>query len=405
MKKMEKYFKGFLWIMISALCLSFPITAHGKDKILIGTAISLSGPYSAGAGITQVPNYKMWVEEVNAKGGIYVKEYGKKLPVELIIYDDKSTIGTAVKLVEKLALEDKVDLILPPWGTAMHFAIGPVANKYGYPILGPTVSSEKLREIIHKIPYFFGMLNMPREQGAALVDLLAEVGVKKVALIYVADAYGIEWTSKTAPALGVKGIDVAILKSYPLGAKDLSPLLKTIKAANVDGLLCMSYPEDTFLITRQIKEIDFNPKVFYLGVGVAFPFYRDKLFGIDTVEGIMGAGAWNPRCPYPGAKEYFDRHVKRWNKEPDRWASAFTYASLQIIEQAIGIVGSLDRKKLRDAIATKTFPTVVGPVKFVDGFNVQSPGEIGQWQKGKFEIVAAKEKRTAEPIFPKPLWK
>jgi len=405
MKKMEKDFKGLLWIIISALCLSLPMTAHGKDKILIGTAISLSGPYSIGAGITQVPNYKMWVEEVNAKGGIYVKEYGKKLPVELIIYDDKSTIGTAVKLVEKLALEDKVDLILPPWGTAMHFAIGPVANKYGYPILGPTVSSEKLREIIHKIPYFFGMLNMPREQGAALVDLLAEVGVKKVALIYVADAYGIEWTAKTAPALGVKGIDVAILKSYPLGAKDLSPLLKTIKAANVDGLLCMSYPEDTFLITRQTKEIGLNPKVFYLGVGVAFPFYRDKLFGIDTVEGIMGAGAWNPRCPYPGAKEYFDRHVKRWNKEPDRWASAFTYASLQIIEQAIGIVGSLDRKKLRDAIATKTFPTVVGPVKFVDGFNVQSPGEIGQWQEGKFEIVAAKEKRTAEPIFPKPKWK
>jgi len=405
MKDMMKYSKLAVCIMLSALFMAFPCNAYSKDKILIGTAISLSGPYSVGAAITQIPNYKMWAEEVNAKGGIYVKEYGKKLPVELIIYDDKSTIGTAVKLVEKLALEDKVDLLLPPWGTAMHFAIAHVANKYGYPILGPTVSSEKLREIIHKIPYFFGMLNMPREQAAALVDLLAELGVKKVALIYIADAYGIEWTSKTAPALGVRGIDVAILKSYPLGAKDLSPLLKTIKAANVDGLLCMSYPEDTFLITRQTKEIDFNPKVFYLGVGVAFPFYRDKLFGIDTVEGIMGAGAWNPRCPYPGAKEYFDRHIKRWNKEPDRWASAFTCSSLQVIEQAIGIVGSLDRKKLRDAIATKTFPTVVGPVKFVDGFNVQSPGEVGQWQEGKFEIVAAKEKRTAEPVFPKPSWK
>ena len=88
--------------------------------------------------MTQIPNYKMWVEEVNAKGGIYVKEYGKKLPVELIIYDDKSDVGTMVKLVEKLILQDKVDLLLPPWGTAMHFAIAPVATKYGYPVIGPT---------------------------------------------------------------------------------------------------------------------------------------------------------------------------------------------------------------------------------------------------------------------------
>jgi branched-chain amino acid transport system substrate-binding protein len=389
-----------------AFFLTFPLSGHAKekDKILIGCAISLSGPYAPGAAMTQIPNYKMWVEEVNAKGGIFVKQYGKRLPVELIIYDDKSDIGTAVKLVEKLVLQDKVDLLLPPWGTAMHFAVAPVANKYKYPLIGPTISSEKLREVAHTIPYFFGILNMPREQGQALVDLLVELGVKKVALIYVGDAYGIEWTGKVSPDLGMAGIDVAVFKSYPLSAQDLSPLLKTIKAADVDALLGMSYPPDTFLITEQSKVIDLNPKVFYLGVGVAFPAYRDK-FGVATVEGIMGAGAWNPKLPYPGAKEYFDRHVKRWGTEPDRWGSAFAYASLQILEQAIEKVGSLDRKKIRDAIATNTFPTVIGPVKFEGGFNVQSPGEIGQWQSGEFEVVAAKDKRTAKPIFPKPPWK
>jgi len=391
-------------LIFTVLLFVFSIPAQAKDKILIGTAISLSGPYAPGAGMTQIPNYKMWVEEMNAKGGIYVKEYDKRLPVELIIYDDKSDIGTAVKLVEKLVLEDKVDLLLPPWGTAMHFAVGPVANKYGYPLIGPTVSSEKLREIAPKIPYFFGILNMPREQSAALVDLLAELGVKKVALIYVADAYGIEWTGQMSPDLDQKGIEKAILKSYPLDAKDLSPLLKTIKAADVDALLCMSYPNDTFLITKQTKELGLNPKLFYLGVGVAFPIYKQMFGGPAAVEGIMGAGAWNPRVPYPGAQEYYDRHVKRWGKEPDRWASAFTYASLQILEQAIEKVGSLDRKKLRDAIASETFPTVIGPVKFEGGFNVQAPGEIGQWQQGRFEIVAGKDKRTADPIYPKPAW-
>jgi len=405
-----KYLKIMVCMILSILILGLPFTASSQtksaktEKIRIGTAISLSGPYSAGAGMTQIPNYNMWVEEVNAKGGLLIKKLNKRIPVELITYDDKSDIGTAVKLVEKLILEDKVDLLLPPWGTAMHFAIAPVVNKYGYPVMGPTVSSEKLREIAHKVPYFFGILNMPREQGAALADLCDELGVKKVALIYVADAYGIEWTGKVAPDLGLKKLDVVTLKSYPLDVKDLSPLLKTIKAAEVDALLCMSYPNDTFLITKQAKELGLNPKLFYLGVGVAFPVYKQMFGGPDAVEGIMGAGAWNPRVPYPGAKEYFERHVKRWNKEPDRWASAFAYASLQILEQAIEKVGSIDRKKIRDTIATQTFPTVIGPVRFEGGFNVQSPGEIGQWQKGEFEVVAAKEKRTAKPIFPKPSW-
>jgi len=402
--KNKKRLAGSIILIVAALMVFFPFSAYCKDKITIGTAISLSGPYAAGAGMTQVPNYKMWVEEVNAKGGIFVKEYGKRLPIELIVYDDKSDIGTAVKLFEKLILQEKVDFILPPWGTAMHFAVAPVANRHKYPLLGPTISSEKLRELAPKIPYFFGVLNMPREQGAALVNLLDELQVKKVALIYVADAYGIEWKEKVEPELRAKGIEIPILKSYPLGVKDLSPLLKTIKAANVDALLCMSYPDDTFLITGQTKAVGLNPKLFYLGVGVAFPVYRDK-FGVGMVEGIMGAGAWNPKVPYPGAKDYFDRHVKRWEKEPDRWASAFAWASLQILEQAIEQVGSLDRKKIRDAIASGTFSTVVGPVSFEGGFNIQAPGEIGQWQNGEFEVVAGKDKRTAKPVFPKPAWK
>ena len=149
MKDRMKYLRVTAFLALLVMFMILPCTSFSqtKDKIRIGNAISLSGPYAPGAGMTQIPNYDMWAEEVNAKGGIYVKSYDKRLPVEIIRYDDKSDIGTAVKLVEKLILEDKVDLLLPPWGTAMHFAVAPVANKYGYPLIGPTISSEKLREL------------------------------------------------------------------------------------------------------------------------------------------------------------------------------------------------------------------------------------------------------------------
>ncbi len=410
MKKGLGSLRLLVCVILSVLFIGFPLTGYtqGKsgapDKIRIGTAVSLSGPYAMAAIPVNTYNFNMWIEEINAKGGLYLKKFDKRVPVELITYDDRSDTGTGVKLVEKLILEDKVDLLLPPWSTAMHLAVAPVANKYEYPLLGPTITSEKLREVIHTIPYFFVIINQAREQGESLVKLFEELKIKKVAIIYIADAHGIEMSGYIAPNLGIAGMEVVLLKSYPLGIKDMSPLVKAVKAANVDALVAFSYPGDTFMMTQQAKVIGLNPKVFFCSVGTAFPTYRDK-FGVNTVEGVMGGGAWNAKLPYRGAKEYFDHFLKRWNQETDRWGSPMVYASLQVLEQAVEMAGSIDRPKIREIIATETFQTIIGPVKFVNGYNIHSPGDIGQWQKGEFEVVAPKEKRTAAPLFPKSTWR
>lgn len=400
-----KYFKLTACIVLLVFLIGVPVTSFSqtKDKIRIGTAIGLSGWYAPGAKMTQTTNYDLWVEDVNAKGGIYLKSLNKRLPVELITYDDKSDIGTTVKLVEKLILEDKVDMLLAPWGTAANIAVAPIANKYEYPFILISCSSEKLREVIHTLPNCFVILNQPRDQGHDLVELLKEFGIKKVAMIYVADLHGIEFAGYTAPQLGIAGIDVSILKSYPIDVKDLSPILKQIKAAKVDALIGFSYPLDTMLITEQAKVLQLNPKAVYLSVGVAHPPYKYK-FGAEAVEGVMGPGAWSKKTPYPGVKEYVERYMKKYNTEPDWWGGIITYSVLQIYQQAIEKVGAIDHKKIRDLFATETFPTMMGPVKFVDGFNIQFPGNIGQWQKGNFEVIMPKDKRTAAPEFPKPPW-
>jgi len=74
----------------------------------------------------------------------------------------------------------------------------------------------------------------------------------------------------------------------------------------------------------------------------------------------------------PAAKAYFDAHVKRFQKEPDRWASAHAWAGLQILEQAVAKVG-LDRKALRDYIASNEFDTIIGKIRFKNGENVSTP--------------------------------
>jgi branched-chain amino acid transport system substrate-binding protein len=95
--------------------------------------------------------------------------------------------------------------------------------------------------------------------------------------------------------------------------------------------------------------------------------------------------------------------VKKTQKEPDRWGSAFAWASLQILERCVGEVG-LDRKRIKEMLDAQEFTTVVGPVKFVKGMNVSTPGMVGQWQKGEFEIIGPKSWATGSAIVPKPPW-
>jgi branched-chain amino acid transport system substrate-binding protein len=374
--------------------------AQGKP-IKIGYTLSGTGPYSVGSGVTQGPNYALWADQVNAKGGLAVKGEGRR-PIEYVTIDDRSEIETAVRFYEKLMGDDRVDLILPPWGTAMNFAVAPVANKYGYPMIGPTVSSNKLKEL--SFPYFYAILQQPDAAMGAftgfLKDLKAQGKVGKVGIAYVNDLFGIEMHNSLTTTLKDTGLEIVDTKSYPLGVKDLSPVLKGFKAAGADVFLGLTYPPDNILAASQAKEVDFNPPVYLAAVGTAFPFYRDRFKGAEGVSGIAG---WNPKMKYPGAREYYDAHVKKHQKEPDRWASAFAYASLQILERCVGEVG-LDKKRIKEMVDATEFQTVAGPIKFAKGVNVTTPGMVGQWQKGEFEIVWPKNLATAAAVVPKPAW-
>jgi branched-chain amino acid transport system substrate-binding protein len=313
--------------------------------------------------------------------------------------DDRSEAETVVRSYEKLMGTDKVDLILPPWGTGANFAVLPLVQKHGYPMLAPTATGRKLIDL--KNPYFFALLQQPDVMMNALVEYMAARNVKTVAFVYVDELFGLEQAGALEKALKARGIQIVEKKSYPPGVKDLQSVLSEIKAKNPDAFVSLSYPPDTFLITGQSKAIGFNPKLFYSAVGTAFPVYRDK-FG-PTAEGVMGLGTWNPKTS-PAAKAYFDAHVARWKKEPDRWASAHTWAGLQILEQSVAKVG-LDRKALRDYIANNEFDTIIGKIRFKNGENVSTPGVVSQWSGGEFEVVWPPDRATGPALFPKQPWK
>ena len=111
--------------------------------ILIGATVPKTGPFSPIAGPFE-KLYIAWQDMVNERGGLYVKEYGRRLPVKVIIYDDESRGETAARLYEKLITEDKVDILLGPYSTPVTLPVMDVVAKYGTPIVTTQAGSPPL---------------------------------------------------------------------------------------------------------------------------------------------------------------------------------------------------------------------------------------------------------------------
>ena len=384
---------------VAAVATFAPQSFAQAAPVRIGYAISRTGPWTGGAQVSQEPNYLLWAEQVNAAGGLDVK--GVKRPIELTSSDDRSDIETCVRSYQKLMGTDKVDLILPPWGSNANFAIAPLANRMGYPMLAPTALSRKLIDM--NMPNFFCVLQQPDKMMGALVDMLVANGVKTIAIVYMDDLFGLENFAALNNALKKTSIQVVERKSYPLGVKDLSPVLRSIKSLNPDAFIGITYPPDTILASKQSKEVGFNPKFFYASVGTAFQLFKNVMTPAGA-EGVTGMGSWNNKTS-PGARAYFDAHTKKFaGKEPDRWASGHCWASLEIIQAAVAKVG-LDRKAIRDYVANTNHKTIIGDVKFTGSENTATAGTVSQWQNGEFEVVWPTNLATAKLNPNKPEWK
>ena len=377
--------------------------AQAQDSLKIGWAISKTGPFAAGAAVTTLPNYQVWVKDVNDAGGIKVGN--KKMKIEVVEYDDRSNSEEMIKAVERLATQDKVDFILPPWSTGMNLAAAPIFNKLGYPQLAVTANTNQAPQLTKRWPNLTFWLGLPSELVDGVVETFSKMNKdgkigKKVAMIAVADQFGIEQSTAARAGLKKAGFEIVYDKSYPFGSQDLQPVLKDAQAANPDVLLAFSYPPDTFALTDTAKVIGFNPKVFFVGVGTAFPGYKGKFQA--NAEGVMGIGGSDANLP--GIKWYIQHHKEIIGREPDRWASPITYASLQVLQQAIERVGKIDRAAVIKEINTGEFETIIGKVKLVDGQN-KNVWAVGQWQGNDFFGVAPLNKAGAKPVIAKPAWK
>ena len=394
--------KQVIGAALAALLLTPATQALAADPIKIGAVAPKTGPLAGGATVTQWPNVELWAKQVNGRGGLKVG--GEQRLIEVIEYDDKTNPGEHIKLAQRLAEQDKVEFIVAPYGTGFNIAAAPIYGRYGYPMIAVSAITDKAEELTQRYPNLFFTLGTTTAFVEGVRDILVEqhkagaIG-NKVAMVNVADAFGIELADLAREVFPAAGLELVYDKSYPLGTPDLSPVMKGAKASAPDAFVAWSYPPDSFALAEQAIIEDLDVSVYYSAVATSFPAFSNA-YG-DKINNVLGAGGTN--VDDPNVAEYRKAHEELTGKVADYWASANTYASLQILEQAIEGADTTDRDTVTQYIKDNSFDTVMGTITFENN-NSAKFWSVGQWQDGVFRGVKGVGVEGAVPVRLKESW-
>ena len=373
------------------------IPALAADPVRIGLGIAKTGPV-APAAAPQLNAYRLWADQVNARGGLNVA--GTKRPVELVVYDDQSNPANEAGIYEKLITDDKVDLLLSPYSTPAHFAIAGVLERYGFPMVGSTAASVQLKDM-KPGNIWFPTSAFADTMAPEFAKLLKSKGVKTVAIAMLQSPFPQEVAQYFKPAFAAAGIKLVADEQYSMSAKDLTSVVANIKNAKPDAVVVLDLPPDGMLYMRAAREQGLNAPYQFMLLGPSADFFK-KMFGAN-LDGMMTIGHWTPyKKEWPRGMPFFKDYTARFGEEPDYLDVALSWMSVEITEQAVAKAG-LDHDALRKEIAGDTFDTIDGPVHFDGVRNATTPVMFLQIQGGKTQVVWPQDQASA-PLIDKTGW-
>ena len=392
---MRKATFGILTAALAAVLLVGAEARAQQREVVVGGAISMTGQYAEPAG-RQVNSIKLWVDEVNARGGLL----GRK--VKLILLDDKSDTQTAIKLYEKLITEDKVDLLLAPYSSGITEAVANVNERYKMPFVAYGAASTPIWEKGRK--YIFNIVAVAEDYQKGAVHLAKQIGVTKIAIIGQDSLFPRQAGKGAKDWAKTLGIDVVLEENYPPKQTDFTALLQKIKAAGADAIISNSYFADAAAQLRQMRELNLNFKLYSGTVGPGLPNFPEQLG--NTAEYVLGFSQWEPLpnvLKLAGMKEYIDAYEKRFNEKPNYHAGG-AYGALLVTEAAVKKAGSFDSEKLREALAALDITTMYGRYK-VDARGMNShEGLTFQILRGQRKVVWPEKYAETKAELPMPEW-
>jgi branched-chain amino acid transport system substrate-binding protein len=371
--------------------------AWAQAPIKIGASLSLTGTY-AKPGTYQKEGYELCADDLNRKGGLL----GRK--VQFVLYDDQSMPATGVRLYEKLITEDKVDAVMGPYSSPITEAVANVTEKYKRVNVAPLAATTSIfkRPADQKRSYMFMVISPAEVYLEGLLDLATKRGLKTIAILNEDTLFAKASANGTADLAKKRGMQVVLQEAYPKGNTDFSALLTKVKSLNPDVIAAATYFDDAVAITRQMKELNVNPKMYGVTVGGDLPEFHGLLK--QNAEFVYGATQWEPDLPYPGQSDFHEAYKRKFNREPS-YHSAAGYAGCWIYGEAVRRAGVLDSDKVREQLLKLEMRTFFGDYKVdADGFQTAHKMVLFQWQDGKKVVVWPDDLAGGKPRYPTPAW-
>jgi branched-chain amino acid transport system substrate-binding protein len=254
------------------------------------------------------------------------------------VEDDRSDPAAAVRIYERLITQDKVDAVLGPYSSPITDAVADVSEKHRMPLVAPMAATTS---IFKKGRKFLFMVQSPAEVFLeGFVDLAAKRGISTIALMHEDTLFPTASAQGTIELARRKGLRVILVAAYPKGTTDFTRFLSKVREASPDALAAVTYFDDAVAITRQLKQLDVNPKMFGVTIGGDLPRFYEVL--AQAAEFVYGASQWEPELvtlragglvavarQYPGAREFVESHRKEYPGSDLSYQTAGAYGAVR----------------------------------------------------------------------------
>ena len=370
------------------------------EPIVIGASLPLTGDFAQPGGAAK-RGYEVWLEMVNARGGILGR------PVKLTILDDASSQDTVVSDYNRLITRDKVDLLLGTFSSLLNLPASAVAERNRMLYVEPAGGAPALFERKFRYLFFAQQATAPH-QADVFVDwvksLPADQRPKTAAYPTQDDPFTrpvIETMRKALESAGVKTVYSTV---YPPETANFDTIANTIKARNPDLLAQGAVFEDGVGLVRSVIKVGYSPRLLFQTSAPSNSDQYAKGVGEANTEGVFYTVSWSPEAKYPLNQEFVQKYREKFNKLPEEDA-ADAFAAAQVLQAAAEAVGEIDQDKMADWLHANQVDTILGPLRWDETGAPQSDFLLAQWQNGESEIVLPKEVATTETVVvAKPDW-
>ena len=412
-----------LFALLVASMTSATAFAQGTNapvEIKIGTLYASSGRF-ASISMPVHDGLKLWLEQKNAEGGVFVKAFNKKIPLKLIAYDDQSNTATAATLYNQLITQDKVDILVSDSGSVLTSVAVPIARDHKMLLIDQTGTGANF--FTPDNPYIVLMSDpVSSIWPKPLADFITHdgpgLGIKRVAILYSTNDF--TGTQANAVRKFIKesnsGVEIVYDEGIPTETSNYTVLLNNIRATNPDAVIELGYAPNDIAFLRNVQDSGIKSKFLFC----IYPGLETEL-----LEKNVGGAGLNYVFTYVPSSEIayqasFGMPLKDYKAAWDKkyagskvefgFNSVAGYTTGLVLESALAAANSLDQLELRKAIFSLS-----GKLRTLDGtFELDATGaQIGEitplgqlildeHKHLKFVTVWPHDVATGKPVYPRP---